>query len=221
MTGGALLSRSLTMGKGLDRTGARRRRRRPRRGAMRRAGRSSGPRDSCARCGSSRRRRGLAGRRRRRRRPCASDRSCTRGRHPRPCLPRDRSATSIQSQSAICNLPVAIFPTPQSITASGSRFVRGHFQVGHRLRDEQAPGVSGDEPRPLRGSRDARAVGGDAGVRVHLAVELRDQHERQARRAATSRTRTAPRSAAARRTDPRPPACRRGSRRPTCVGCGV
>ena len=36
-------------------------------------------------------------------------------------------------------------------------------------------------PRPSRRSIDAGAVGGDAGVRVHLPVQLRDQHERQPR----------------------------------------
>ena len=39
--------------------------------------------------------------------------------------------------------------------------------------------IDADETRPPRRTRHARAVGGDAGVGVHLAIELRDQHEGQ------------------------------------------
>ena len=45
-------------------------------------------------------------------------------------------------------------------------------------RDEQAPARPGQHPRHSTGMGMARAVGRDAGVRVHLTIQLGDQQER-------------------------------------------
>jgi len=47
------------------------------------------------------------------------------------------------------------------------------LEVRHRVGDEELPREPGQHARPARGARDARAVGGNAGIRIHLAVQLR------------------------------------------------
>ena len=88
-------------------------------------------------------------------------------------------------------------------------------EVGHRGRGEQAPARLGDQARPLGRPSDARAVGGDPGVRVHLAVQLRDQHEGEARLQRLDALRPLPDLRRGCRSDPTRPACRGGCRRPT------
>jgi hypothetical protein len=55
----------------------------------------------------------------------------------------------------------------------------GNLQLGHRPRGEQPAAALRDEARDLHGALVPGRVRGDPGVRVHLAVELRDQHERE------------------------------------------
>src|SRR5205823_687967 len=64
-------------------------------------------------------------------------------------------------------------------TSVDCRFERlaGHGQIGHGSPEEQPPAGNADPSRPLRRSLDARAVGRDARVRVHVSVELRDEYE--------------------------------------------
>ena len=57
----------------------------------------------------------------------------------------------------------------------------GHFEVRHRGRGEEPPARTRHPARDPRRSRASRAVGRNAGVGVHLAIELRDEHERQPR----------------------------------------
>ena len=72
--------------------------------------------------------------------------------------------------------------------------------------------------RPLH----ARAVGRDAGVRVHLPVQLRDQHERQARLAATCTTfERSQTSRPAVEADPSACCVRTRISSSAIVGCGV
>src|SRR5206468_3256273 len=53
----------------------------------------------------------------------------------------------------------------------------GDLEVGHWSAEEQPAAGESYPSRPPRRSLHARAVGGDSRVRVHLAIQLRDQHE--------------------------------------------
>ena len=97
----------------------------------------------------------------------------------------------------------------------GRRLDERHLEFRHRRRDEEPAARACHQSRPPRRPRDARAVGGDAGVRVHLPVELRDQHERHARLERPHASRPLPDRATAVEAVPGRPACRGGSRRPT------
>ena len=61
------------------------------------------------------------------------------------------------------------------------KLLLGILRCGHRQRSrhEQSPAGPGDDSRPPIGPADACAIGGDAGIGVHLSIQLRNQHERQ------------------------------------------
>src|ERR671931_515707 len=54
------------------------------------------------------------------------------------------------------------------------------LKLGDRTPRKEPPARPSHQPRPACGTADACAVGGDTGVRVHLTVDLRDQHEGEA-----------------------------------------
>jgi hypothetical protein len=66
-------------------------------------------------------------------------------------------------------------PTSSGATSGYRRKVR------QRTRSEQAAAQRGDQTRPPVRAIHACAVGGDTRVRVHLPVQLRNQHEREPR----------------------------------------
>src|SRR5687768_10076117 len=66
---------------------------------------------------------------------------------------------------------------PHPLKPSSSR----HLQLRHRLGREQLHQWFRQHSRRPVGARMTGAIGRDAGVRIHLAIELRDQHERQLR----------------------------------------
>ena len=142
------------------------------------------------------------------------------------------AAVATEEESADCRRALAVAAAGPSPLPGGTGVPRSawprktdlrgplrHLELGHRGRDEQPAHRHAEIPRPARRSRDARAVGRDAGVRVHLAIELRDQHERQPALDATSPTRDArPDARPAVEAGPTRPACRRGSLRATSSG---
>src|SRR3954465_5933069 len=54
-------------------------------------------------------------------------------------------------------------------------------QFRHRLRHKQQTARLCQPPRPAMGFRNPGAVGGDAGIGIHLPIELRNKKEREPR----------------------------------------
>ena len=101
----------------------------------------------------------------------------------------------------------------------GPRSRHRDFQVGHGTSGEQPPAGDGHPACPLRRSIDARAVGGDAGVRVHLPVDFRDEDEREPRLDRLRPIRwSASRCCRTSRSDPTRSACGCGSDRRSSPG---
>ena len=67
---------------------------------------------------------------------------------------------------------------------NGSQYKRAIYRqlkLGHRRAGEELPTGARHQAGPSCRAADARAVGGDAGIRVHLAVNLGDKDKGQPR----------------------------------------
>ena len=126
-----------------------------------------------------------------------------------------------QNDQCIAALSAAeLPPTPTSSRSGASPDAeRRHRQVWHLSPGEEPAAGNGHQPRPSHRAIHARAVGGDAGVRIHLPVDFRDEQECEPRLdRADGAARACPRASAASRSDPTRPACGGESRRGSSPG---
>ena len=125
------------------------------------------------------------------------------------------------SASPTISSPIA---TAQETVTTGMRLPLtlgarpGSRSAGMRVRREEPTRKPSQPPRPQRRALDAGAVGGDARIGVHLAIQLGDEHERQPGAQALQETRALPDERSTRRSDPRRPACASAVRRPSSSG---